>query len=638
MIAKRRTCLARGLISQEDVQKVREATDLVELVAERTQVKRKGRDFWACCPLHQEKTPSFKIDPSTQLWHCFGCDEGGSAFDLVMKLDDLSFPEAVRKLAERAHIEIAESEWDGRTRTKRQRLKDVCRESAEFFHLQLMRGKGKGSAGAREYLSGRGLGGDVPKKWMLGFAPGGGSLVAHLRGKGFSEDEMVEANVAVGSRSGGVRDRFFNRVMFPICDAQGDVIAFGGRIMEGDGPKYLNSQETPVFHKSDVLYGLHLAKATMTSTGTAIVTEGYTDVIAMHKAGLSNAVAALGTALTRSHVRMLARHAGKRIVYIFDGDSAGQRATERALQFIDESITPESGARRMDVCALCLPDGMDPAEYLASHGPEEMRALVDSAEPLIMFGIKRRLERHDMSSIEGRAAALMDALDVLAPIKDSIMAKEYAKEIAFMLKLDEDDVVGRLAKLKPPKRYDDDLRDKGSARTEPSQRQQGQGSLLQGGRTMPAPMSVAEANRLKSEREFLGLVAQHPVDALGFADALASSRWHDEAHLRIAQVLSETLMNKLDASPTELIEAATGAVEGAPAVLTAASVPEGCDAAAAIRFFAEELAIGDMEEDLAGFRREVRHEGDSGETEAFQRMVQMQEQLSAAKKAHKPLG
>ena len=292
----------------------------------------------------------------------------------------------------------------------------------------------------------------------------------------------------------------------------------------------------------------------------------------------------------------------------------------------------------MDVCALCLPDGMDPAEYLASHGPEEMRALVDSAEPLIMFGIKRRLERHDMSSIEGRAAALMDALDVLAPIKDSIMAKEYAKEIAFMLKLDEDDVGGRLAKLKPPRRYDDDLRDKGSARTEPSQRQQGQGSLLQGSRTMPAPMSVAEANRLKSEREFLGLVAQHPVDALGFTDALASSRWHDEAHLRIAQVLSETLMNKLDASPTELIEAATGAVEGAPAVLTAASVPEGCDAAAAIRFFAEELAIGDMEEDLAGFRREVRHEGDSGETEAFQRMVQMQEQLSAAKKAHKPLG
>lgn len=635
MITKRRTRLARGLISQEDVQKVREATDLVALVAERTQVKRKGRDFWACCPLHQEKTPSFKIDPSTQLWHCFGCDEGGSAFDLVMKLDDLSFPEAVRKLAERAHIEIAESEWDGRTRTKRQRLKDVCRESAEFFHLQLMRGKGKGSAQAREYLSGRGLGGDVPKKWMLGFAPGGGSLVAHLRSKGFTADEMVEANVAVSSRSGGVRDRFFNRVMFPICDAQGDVIAFGGRIMEGDGPKYLNSQETPIFHKSNVLYGLHFAKAAMTSTGTAIVTEGYTDVIAMHKAGLSNAVAALGTALTRSHVRMLARHAGKRIVYIFDGDSAGQRATERALQFIDESITPESGARRMDVCALCLPDGMDPAEYLASHGPEDMRALVDSAEPLIMFGIKRRLERHDMSSIEGRAAALMDALDVLAPIKDSIMAKEYAKEIAFMLKLDEEDVIGRLAKLKPPRRYDD-TQEEGNVRTEPSK--QGQARLPQDGRAMRAPMSVAEANRLKSEREFLGLVAQHPVDALGFADALASSRWHDQAHLRIAQALSETLMNKLDASPTELIDAASSAEASAAAFLTAASVPEGCDAAAALRFFAEELAIGDMEEDLASLRREVRREGDAGETDAFNRMVQMQEQLSAAKNSHKPLG
>lgn len=629
--------LAKGRISQEDVQKVREATDLVALVAERTQVKRKGRDFWACCPLHQEKTPSFKIDPSTQLWHCFGCDEGGSAFDLVMKLDDLTFPEAVRKLAERAHIEIAESEWDGRTRTKRQRLKDACREAAEFFHLQLMRGKGKGSAQAREYLSGRGLGGDVPKKWMLGYAPGGGSLVSHLRSKGFSPDEMIEANLATRSRSGGVRDRFFNRVMFPISDVQGDVIAFGGRIMEGDGPKYLNSQETPIFHKSNVLYGLHLAKAAMTSTGTAIVTEGYTDVISMHKAGLSNTVAALGTALTRSHVRMLARHAGKRIVYIFDGDSAGQRATERALQFIDESITPESGARRMDVCALCLPDGMDPAEFLASHGADEMRALVESAEPLIMFGIKRRLERHDMSSIEGRAAALMDALDVLAPIKDSIMAKEYAKEIAFMLKLEEDDVVSRLAKLKPPRRYDDEQPAGDAGRADGSQAQ-GQGRLRQGEPRIAVPMSVAEANRLKSEREFLGLVAQHPVDALGFADALSSSRWHDRTHLRIAQALSETLMNKLDATPSELIDAASVAVDNAASVLTAASIPEGGDAESALRYFSEELRIGDMEDDLAELRRDVRHEGDSSEGYAFQKMVSMQEQLASLKNSHKPLG
>ncbi len=635
MIAKRGVRLAKGLISREDVQKVREATDLVALVAERTQVKRKGRDFWACCPLHQEKTPSFKIDPSTQLWHCFGCDEGGSVFDLVMKMDDLSFPEAVRKLAERAHIEISEGEWDARTRTKRQRLKDVCREAAEFFHMQLMRGRGPGCADAREYLAGRGLGGEVPKKWMLGYAPGGGSLVAHLRSKGFSHDEMVEANVASPSRAGGLRDRFFKRVMFAICDAQGDVIAFGGRIMEGEGPKYLNSQETPVFHKSQVLYGLHVAKAAMTASGTAIVTEGYTDVIAMHKAGLANAVAALGTALTRTHVRMLARHAGRRIVYIFDGDSAGQRATERALQFIDESITPESGARRMDVCALCLPDGMDPAEYLAAHGADEMRALVDAAEPLIMFGIKRRLERHDMASIEGRAAALMDALDVLAPIKDSIMAKEYAKEIAFMLKLDEDDVVGRLAKLKPPRRYDEEAPAQGASA---ANARQTQAPLpQQAPRRGRAAMSVAQESRLKGERSFLGLVAQHPVDALGFADVLSEAKWRDPAHLKTAGVLSDTLMNKLDASPAELIEAATQQVAAAPSILTAAQVPASSTPAAALRFFAEELRIGDAEDELAAMRREVRHDDAGGQGEAFQRMVELQERVKAMRNSHKPL-
>lgn len=614
--------MAGGRISRDDVQKVRDATDLVALVAERTQVKQKGRDFWACCPIHQEKTPSFKIDPSTQLWHCFGCDEGGSAFDLIMKLDDLSFPEAVRKLAERAHIEIAESEWDGQTRSKRQRLKDACREAAEFYHVQLMRGKGNENAKAREYLSQRGLGGDIPKQWMLGYAPGNNTLVSHLSKKGFTRDEMVEANLAVAGRNGMLRDRFYKRIMFPIFDAQGDAIAFGGRIIEGDGPKYLNSNETPIFRKSQVLYGLHKAKAAMTATGTAIVTEGYTDVISMHKAGLDNTVAALGTALTKNHVRILSRHAGKRIVYIFDGDAAGQRATERALQFIDDSVTPESGSKRMDICALCLPDGMDPAEFLAAHGPDEMRALVDSAEPLILFGIKRRLERHDIDSIEGRAAAVVDVLEILAPIKDSIMAKEYAREIAYMLKLDEGDVLERLSRLKPPRVYEsaDDGASSGGA--------QGQGAPAAQQQPAPAtrPMSVAERNRLKSEREFLGLYAQNPVDALPFADALSNTKWHDAAHLKLAETMSRTLLEKLDASPAEIMEAASQEVPNASSILTSASLPEGSTPQAAIGFLANELRIGDMEDELAELRLAVRN--DEGNGEAFQKMVALQQMLN----------
>ena len=352
-----------GGISEEDIQKVREANDLVEVIGERTPVKQRGRDFWCCCPLHNEKTPSFKIDPALQLWHCFGCGEGGDVFGFIMKTEDLSFPEAVRRLAERAHIDIAES--GGRKSigsSRKARLKAVCDETSQFYHCQLMRNPGSDASAARSYLGARGLGGEVPKTWQLGFAPGHGQLVRHLSAKGFKPDEMVQANVALSNDGGKLRDRFYNRIMFPINDPQGECIAFGGRVVGKGEPKYLNSQETPLFHKSQVLYGMDKAKAAMASTGIAVVVEGYTDVIALHEAGVRNAVATLGTALTMRHIRLLSRHAQHRIVYLFDGDEAGQRAADRALAFIDDSMTPEAGKSRIELAAVTLPDNLDPAD------------------------------------------------------------------------------------------------------------------------------------------------------------------------------------------------------------------------------------------------------------------------------------
>ena len=351
-------------ISDEDIQKVREASDLVAIMGETGPVKQRGRDFWLCCPFHNEKTPSCKIDPALQLWHCFGCGEGGDVFAFIMKSQDLSFPEAVRYLAEHAHIDIADDQakrGPGMGQGAKARLRAVCAEAAEFFHMQLMRSKSPQAGAARAYLSQRGLGGDIPKTWMLGFAPGQGALVRHLASKGFQSNEMIQANVAVVGSDGRVRDRFFNRVMFPIKDEQGQCIAFGGRVIGKGEPKYLNSQETPLFHKGRMLYALDKAKAAMASTGVAVVSEGYTDVIAMHEAGIRNAVATLGTALTRTHIRVLSRHARNRIVYLFDGDAAGQRAADRALQFIDSSMTPEAGAARIDLFAVTLPDNLDPA-------------------------------------------------------------------------------------------------------------------------------------------------------------------------------------------------------------------------------------------------------------------------------------
>ena len=361
-------------IPEDDIRRVREASDLVSIAGERVVLRQRGRDFWGCCPFHNEKSPSFKIDPSTQLWHCFGCGEGGDAFSFVMKLDDIGFVDAVRELARRAGIQITEAPGAAMNRGKKARLKEVCNASAEFFHTQLMRGRGPKVDEARSYLAGRDLGGEVPKKWQLGFAPGSGSLVAYLSSKGFKAKEMIEANVAVEGRGGGARDRFYERIMFPIRDVDGDVIAFGGRVVGKGEPKYLNSQETPIFHKSEVLFGLDKAKAAMASTGVAIICEGYTDVIMMHEAGVTNVVATLGTALTVQHIRVLSRHAKHKIVYLFDGDEAGQRAADRAARFIDESMLPEAGRKQVDLCAVTLPDNLDPADFVVQREAKPFRS------------------------------------------------------------------------------------------------------------------------------------------------------------------------------------------------------------------------------------------------------------------------
>ncbi len=612
-----------AFISDADIQKVREASDLVELIGERTRVQQKGREFWCCCPLHHEKTPSFKIDPATQLWHCFGCGEGGDIFGFIMKADEVTFPEAVRKLAERARIDIQEDARGGVPQSKKQRLRDTCKAAEEFFHTQLMRSPDGGAAKARSYLGGRGLGGDVPKRWMLGYAPGRSQMTTHLLSLGFKPDELVMANVSV-HRNGHLNDRFYERAMFPIHDVSGECIAFGGRIL-GDGePKYLNSQETPIFHKSQVLFGLDKAKKKMASTGCAIVCEGYTDVIAMHEAGLTNAVATLGTALTKAHIRVLSSHAGKRIVYIFDGDAAGQRATERALQFIDDTSTPEAGKSQTEIFALCLPDGQDPAEYLAAHGPEEMQRLIDEALPLLRFGLERRLANHDLTSAEGRARALPDALSVLAPIKDSILAKDYAVQLAQRLHVREEDALGQLARLKKPRVFADAEDPKASAA--PAFQPQPQ-------------LSEEEENRRVLERELLGTFAQNPLEALGFADQVVKTRWHAAEHERIAAAVIGELMQNLNASPATLVEAAAQAEPKAASILTAVSPHPNASTADVLAYVLQELEIGDLEDEAAQLKSQMlaAPDGSAEESELFRKLVGLQEQLVSRQKGRKPL-
>lgn len=614
-------------ISDEDIQKVREASDLVAIMGETGPVKQRGRDFWLCCPFHNEKTPSCKIDPALQLWHCFGCGEGGDVFAFIMKSQDLSFPEAVRYLAERAHIDIADDQGKrgpGMGQGAKARLRAVCAEAAEFFHTQLMRSKSPQASAARAYLSQRGLGGDIPKTWMLGFAPGQGMLVRHLASKGFESTEMIQANVAVVGSDGRVRDRFFNRVMFPIKDEQGQCIAFGGRVIGKGEPKYLNSQETPLFHKGRMLYALDKAKAAMASTGVAVVSEGYTDVIAMHEAGIRNAVATLGTALTRTHIRVLSRHARKRIVYLFDGDAAGQRAADRALQFIDSSMTLEAGAARIDLFAVTLPDNLDPAEFIDAHGGQELQALIDQAKPLLEYGIDRRLGNWDLSRAEGRSAAVADALSVLAPIKDSLLAKDYARQIASLARADENDVLGQLANLKPPRIFDAEETAGGHAAHDAP------------AAPVRRKLPQSEMNRRRFERQLLALCAARTDLALAHADALASVQWHDPACAAVSASMLDTLTADPAALPAAIVGAASMAEPRAAGFLTR-GVPESAVPEDLAAFLVEELSIGDTEEAISAMRAQMSAPASMPPEDydlLFETVAAMQRELTARKRVH----
>ena len=436
-------------IDEEDIRRVREATDLVSLVGEHVILKQKGRLFWGCCPFHNEKTPSFKIDPSTQLWHCFGCGKGGDAFGYVMEQEKLEFPEAVRLLADRAHIEIKETDGGGMPRGQRQRLMAACEAAEEFFHMQLMRSRDAGSSSARKYLGERGFGSKPSTDWNLGFAPGHGQMCRHLQEKGFSRQELVQANLAFVGDNGRMVDRFYNRVMFPVHDLQGRTIAFGGRVIGKGEPKYLNTSETPVFHKSSNMFGIDKAKSSIVSSGCAIVVEGYTDVIAMHEAGITNAVATLGTALTAQHVKLLSRFAST-IVYLFDGDAAGQKAAMRASEFIDWSSAVESGRDPIDLKVTVLPDNMDPAEFVGAKGADAMREHVAQAQPLLKFSINRVLESYDLSKPQMKVKAMEESLRILYPIRNSVMATDYINIIADRLNLEYNVVSHALKELRPP--------------------------------------------------------------------------------------------------------------------------------------------------------------------------------------------
>ncbi|WNM25522.1 DNA primase [Demequina capsici] len=434
-----------GTINRDDIAVVRERAPIEDIVGQHVALKPAGvGSLKGLCPFHDERSPSFHVRPQAGRWHCFGCGEGGDVIEFVMRMDGLSFVDAVEYLAERAGVtlryEAGGAPRKEGTQGQRKRLLDAHRVAAEFFVAQL--GSPEAKVG-RDFLTERGFGREAAAQFGVGYAPQGWqALTEHLRRNGFTEAELrLSGLVSEGAR--GIYDRFRGRLVWPIREVTGDVIGFGARRLYDDdqGPKYLNTPETPLYKKAQVLYGLDLAKGAIRSDRTVVVVEGYTDVMACHLAGVTNAVATCGTAFGEEHVKVVRRlmgdtggaqlkvgSTGSKVIFTFDGDEAGQNAALKAFS-LDQQFLAQTFVA-VDA------QGQDPCEIRQHRGDDAVRALMEARIPLFEFVIRTTLASHDLNTAEGRVAALRASAPVVAGIRDRVLQPEYARRLAGWLGMD----------------------------------------------------------------------------------------------------------------------------------------------------------------------------------------------------------
>ncbi len=403
------------------IMQLRQTADIEDVMSGYCSISRAGRNQKCLCPFHSEKTPSLVVYPDTQSFYCFGCGAGGDVITFIMKIENLDYIEAVRFLARRYNMEIPDDGGEDRAYQMRTRIFELNREAARFFHACLLSPAGKEGLA---YLTGRGLSEKTIRTYGLGFAPQGwDNLVGHLRSKGFTMDEMIAAAVVARSdRNGRVRfyDQFRNRVVFPIIDLRGNVIAFGGRVMDDSKPKYLNSADTPVFKKSRNLFSLNLAKNRIENR-KLILAEGYMDVISIYQAGFHNVVATLGTALTEEQARLMAQYADE-VVISYDSDVAGQRASERAIALLSQAgITTR---------VLAMTGAKDPDEYIKKFGAARFKLLLEGANNPMDFELLKIKKEVDIKTDEGKLVYLRQGILVLARIKNPLEREVYAGKLA----------------------------------------------------------------------------------------------------------------------------------------------------------------------------------------------------------------
>jgi DNA primase len=446
-------------IPDEDVARVRAATDIVALIGEHAGLKRQGRRFVGLCPFHEEKTPSFSVNAEEGIYYCFGCRTSGDAISFVRATEHLDFVEAVRRLADRAGITITEDETVTAENRKRAPLYKVMSDAVDWYHERLLTSADAGLA--RDYLRSRGYGGDLVRQFRLGWAPDEWDSLS--RSLSVGAKLLTDSGLGFVNRAGRQQDSFRARVLFPIFDPSGRAVAIGGRVLPlSDGgaaaravgapaPKYKNSQETAIYSKRRVLYGLNWAKADIVKSGEVVVCEGYTDVIGLFSVGLPRAVATCGTALGEEHFRLLRNFATGRMVLAYDADAAGAAGANRVYEWERQ--------HQVDVAVAALPAGSDPGE-LARTDPDALRAAVADAKPFLAFRLARIFESADLSSIEGRAKTADKALAAVLEHPSELVRDQYLMEVADRCRNGSARSSARLGKLggrtnlRPPVRCD----------------------------------------------------------------------------------------------------------------------------------------------------------------------------------------
>ncbi len=515
-----------GRIRDEDIALVRERARIEEVVREYVTLKSAGGgSLKGLCPFHDERSPSFHVTPSRGMWYCFGCGEGGDVLSFVQKIDHLSFAEVVEKLADRTGVELRYVDGGAainRQQGQRTRLVEAHKVAAAFYVTQLETPEAQTG---REFLTTRGFDADAAAHFGVGFAPKGwDSLTNHLRKKGFTDAELLAGGlVSQGNR--GPYDRFRGRLVWPIRDLGGEVIGFGARKLfdDDDGPKYLNTPETPIYKKSQVLYGIDLARRDISKNQQAVIVEGYTDVMACHLAGITTAVATCGTSFGTEHIKVLRRllmdddQMRGSVVFTFDGDAAGQKAALRAFEEDQRFVT--------QTFVAVEPSGLDPCDLRIQHGDAAIVALVDRRVPLFEFAIRSTLSAYDLETAEGRIAALREAAPIVAKIRDTALRPEYSRRLAGWLGVDVGTVTAavqtasRVTKAPAPPRREQ-LSERPAEDPEPSARP-----------TMPRTQAGSRRDpALVVEREALKCALQQPeVVAAWYASVEETAFTHPTA-------------------------------------------------------------------------------------------------------------